>query len=219
MIYFLLQAVKLFQLKSEFDPECVQHQLDLPPDECPLKPGKNCPNGLTVAIYLNEKDRRGGKRPWHDGTRHLVSMEGGFMTIQNETHICAELYQQKAACIALQAALPRGFMNLAFVWHAHDNEVRGFLNGVRVQLVLDAIRYSAGYTVRPGRLHLGQMESEDNALQLWTYHRLKLRDFAIWKRALDDTEIYKCLGISRTPRICLGGRVDLSIRACSLIEL
>ena len=174
----------------------MQHQLDLPPDECPLKPGKNCPHGFTVAVYLDERDRRAGKHPWQEGTRHLISMEGGFMTIQNETHICAELYQHKAACIANLGATHVGFRNLAFVWHAEDNELRAFLNGIRVPLVPDEVRYSAGYTVRPGMLHLGEMQSDDNELIMWTYHRLKLRDFAVWKRALDDSEIYKCLGIS-----------------------
>ena len=189
----------------------MQHQLDLPRDECPLKPGKNCPQGLTVAFYLDERDRRAANRPWHEGTRHLVSMEGGFMTIQNDTHICTELYQQKAACIANHGTTHVGFMNLAFVWHAQDNELRAFLNGIRVPLVLDEIRYSSGYTVRPGRLHLGEMQSADYELHMWTYHRLKLRDLVVWKRALDDSEIYKCLGISgMVSHALLGGEDTLT---------
>ena len=119
------------------------------------------------------------------------------MTMQNDTHICAELYQLQAVCIPYMWSSKAGFMNLAFVWHADSREFRAFLNGIRVAALTDSVRYSAGYTPRFGRLHLGEMVISNYELNMPTFHLLKLRDLAILKRALEDSEIYKCLGISR----------------------
>ena len=124
-------------------------------------------------------------------------MEGGFMTTQNETHICAELFQLQAICIAYTGPRNAGFVNLAFVWHADSRAFRAFVNGIRVATLNDSVQFSEGYKPRLGRLHLGEMVTPGYELHMPTFHRLKMRDFAIWKRALDDSEMYKCLGISR----------------------
>ena len=145
---------------------------------------------MTFAVYLDPSGRRGG-------TKHLISMEGGFLTTQNETHLCAEIFQLQAGCIANMEPRQGDFMNIAFVWRADSMELRAFMNGIRVALLSDQVRYSTGYTPRLGLLHFGEMVTDYNELYMRTFDQLKMRDFAIWKRALDDSEIYKCLGISR----------------------